>query len=191
MTTVAIQDANVIIDLCNGGILDTSLLLDFDFHVADVVVEEIKDETQMEILRSAIESGKITVDETSSETALEAMYLINGTRAISYEDAVSILLAESLGGILLTGDGNLRKRSFLRKLEVRGTLWIFDLLVVQGFLSPQEAANALRLVTESNKRLPRMSVPQGFMSGNRNHDPHHGLIPQNLPTSAGGIRRFA
>ena len=92
----AVQDANVLIDLLNAGLLEVSARLDMTFHVVDVVVEEIEGEDQRRELDAAIENGWLTVDALGeAEAELAASFQIEAA-PISFQDAASLSLAQSL-----------------------------------------------------------------------------------------------
>jgi hypothetical protein len=59
-----------------------------------------------------------------------------------------------LNGILLTGDGQLRKQSSKSDIEIRGILYLFDLLIAEGKLSYEAAIHKLKELAELNSRLP-------------------------------------
>jgi len=72
----------------------------------------------------------------------------------SLADVSCYLLAQETGRPLLTGDGRLRRQALRDGLQVRGALWLLDLLVEHLVVTPQEAANALETMTASGARLP-------------------------------------
>ncbi|MHC5354511.1 hypothetical protein ACYSNX_10065 [Myroides sp. LJL115] len=57
-------------------------------------------------------------------------------------------------GILLTGDAKLRKQSLEDGVEVRGILFVFDLLLISGFITFEMAIKKLNQLYLFNPRLP-------------------------------------
>lgn len=73
----------------------------------------------------------------------------------SIADLASFLVAEKIGGILLTGDYDLRNLA-KKHLEVHGFLWIMDQLVDNEVVSKKEAHECLTmLMQDPNTRLPK------------------------------------
>jgi hypothetical protein len=52
-------------------------------------------------------------------------------------------LAERLKAYLISGDNTLRKSTRMKGVEIKGTLWVFDLLIFRKMLLPQLAAQNL------------------------------------------------
>lgn len=57
-------------------------------------------------------------------------------------------------GILLTGDGKLRKQSSADGVEVRGILYIFDQLLISDLITFEYAIEKLNQLYLLNERLP-------------------------------------
>lgn len=72
----------------------------------------------------------------------------------------TLVVARAEDGILVTGDGALRDAAETEGIEVHGTLWIVDALVDTGTVAPPEAARALQLMMEADRRLPEDEVNQ-------------------------------
>jgi len=74
---------------------------------------------------------------------------------LEIEDAGACLLAIALDALLLTGDMELRLLAGARKVEVHGTLWIFDRLVEKRLIKPKDAADKLEFLLTQDRYLPR------------------------------------
>ena len=70
----------------------------------------------------------------------------------------TLVLARSEDGVLMTGDGTLRDAARAEGIEVHGTLWVVDHLVHTETVRPNEAAHALQLMMEGDRRLPPAEV---------------------------------
>jgi predicted nucleic acid-binding protein len=71
-----------------------------------------------------------------------------------------LVLSQTLRGILLTGDSNLRYCGEQSGVEVRGTLWIFDQLVEEKLLPRREAARLLEKLVREGRRFPSEACEQ-------------------------------
>jgi hypothetical protein len=76
----------------------------------------------------------------------------------SSKDLSTIVVAEIEGGIVVTGDGPLRRAVKEEDLEVHGVLWILDRLVEQTIIPPSRAATALNTMVSHGSRLPEKAV---------------------------------
>jgi hypothetical protein len=70
----------------------------------------------------------------------------------------TLVVARAENGILVTGDAALRDAADEEDIEVHGTLWVVDALVDTGTVEPPEAARALQLMMEADRRLPEDEV---------------------------------
>jgi predicted nucleic acid-binding protein len=76
----------------------------------------------------------------------------------SRQDLFALVLAETLGATLLTGDGALREAAREMGVEVHGTIWLLDQMMAHGIIDGQKRAQALRLMIDSGSRLPKDEV---------------------------------
>jgi len=77
-------------------------------------------------------------------------------RAPGHADLSTIVLAQRLGAILLTGDRALRRAAQKEGLEVHGVLWLLDCMVEQHCATQAEVLAGLdsMLAKPSPARLP-------------------------------------
>ena len=73
---------------------------------------------------------------------------------VSLQDVSVAHLAKRHGGILLSGDKRLRTKSAEAGIEVKGILWVLDMIVERKLLIPQRALNALEAILEAGGRIP-------------------------------------
>ena len=67
----------------------------------------------------------------------------------------SLRLLNDPCGVLVSGDGLVRRTAGNLGVDVRGLLWLFDEFVSMNVISPSEAAEKLEfLVVEKGSRLP-------------------------------------
>ena len=147
---VAIQDANILIDLHKTGLLEAYFLLGFQTFTTDLVFREVEQE-----LGPFVESGQLHVVVLND---VELMALLDFKEqqpaALSIQDCSVFLLAIEKQAILLTGDNRLRTQAEKSAIEVHGALWILDLMVERKILAQSEAISCLQHLMEANKRLP-------------------------------------
>ena len=147
---LVVTDANIIIDLAAGGLLEEVFrLVDFEFCVPDTLyVEELAD--QYGVL-PALGLKVITqpAEDVDSVEQLRARF-----RGPSTNDLFALMLARSLGCPLLSGDRLLRIAAEAENVEVRGTLWLVDTLLRAGTVSVDRATAAYEAMRQDGSRLP-------------------------------------
>lgn len=158
----AVQDANVLIDLLNAGLLEVSARLGMVLHVVDVVAEEITEEDQRRALDAAIANGWLTVDALGEAEAELAVSFQIEASSISFQDAASLSLAQSLKAILLTGDRPLRNLAQRHLAETHGVLWVLDTLWQADAIDSKTATNALQTMLGRGARLPKDECSKRF-----------------------------
>ncbi|MGD9486629.1 MAG: hypothetical protein AB7W47_01280 [Calditrichaceae bacterium] len=150
---LAIQDANIIIDLLNIDMFNELFQLQISFYTTDFVLSEINDE-QIEIVTPIIEKELLVVKNSSEEEMAEIIYLNSQVKSLSVADCSVFLLAQKTQSAILTGDKHLRNFASQRELIVHGILWIFDQLVQNKIITTKQAHQKLSLLMSKNKRLP-------------------------------------
>jgi predicted nucleic acid-binding protein len=125
---VAIQDANIMIDLVKTGLFDHCLALDYNFITTDIIFDELHP-AQAEAILPHTHTRKFTVIQTSTEDLAAIQSMSIEDQRISEQDWSAIYFAEQRNALLLTGDGRLRSRAEIKGLTCFGILWIFDQLV--------------------------------------------------------------
>lgn len=142
-------DASVIIDLHNGGILKDIADLPFEFLTPDVVLAEHTNPPSDVVLRSGIR-----VEELPGRLVQQVADLAPQNRKLSTQDLFAFVLARHHRCLLVTGDGRLRALAEKQATECHGTLWVMDMMVEHGILSPASAHTALETMLAKNARLP-------------------------------------
>ena len=155
-----IHDANVLMDLLGIGLLERALDLPYDMETTDLVLLEIEDPGQAEVLEKCIASGRLVVIATTAPQVSEIGLRMEACRALSLADCSVLYYAEARHGVVLTGDGRMRKEAASRNQEVHGTLWVLERMVESGTLPSTEAAARLEALVAVNPRLPRKDCDQ-------------------------------
>ncbi len=154
MRKIAIQDANILIDLVNIGLFSHCLALEYEFSTTQLIFESELNEKQVKAIQVHISSGKFTVIEISAEDLLEIQLASLEEKRLSVQDWSAIYYAERENALLLSGDKHLRRLSENKGIEVRGILWVFDQLIETEILSNKEACDFLQALMKQNRRLP-------------------------------------
>ena len=144
MKRVAVQDANIFIDLESMGVLDLWFLLGYETITSTFVVDELDAGRHTETL-SYIESGQVTAMNLELDEFYGLYEELEDT-GVSPTDASVLYIAIQHDAILLTGDKALRYNSEIRDIECHGSLWILTELVENNHLHPLVAAEKLRSV---------------------------------------------
>jgi len=150
---VVVEDANVLLDLVNGGLLGLWLGVEFKNSTTHLVWEEVALTHQRQEVQPFIDSGLLTLDEIQPQSWEEIFHFSNSC-GVSISDASVWFIAKSERAILLTGDSKLRKSAKAVGVEVRGVLWVLDELVVRGKILPSSATLALNKMIADGSFLP-------------------------------------
>jgi len=150
-----VTDTNVWIDLRVGNLLDNVFELDARWMIPDLVGRELGTDRKELLVEWGLEVRSLDGEEIEAVGRLNQSY-----SAPSRTDMATLVVARAENGILVTGDGALRAAADEEDIEVHGSLWVVDALVDTGTVEPPEAARALQLMMEADRRLPRDEVNQ-------------------------------
>lgn len=143
---IFVHDANVLIDLANGKLLEAWFREKFIFVTSDFVFEELKKIQCASCLNVVGFSGE----------EIGEIYKIKEELSdrLSIQDISVLYLAKKQNGVLLTGDRLLKNKAEERKIKARGVLWVLDYLVENAGLDKKVAINSLDLILVAGARLP-------------------------------------
>jgi rRNA-processing protein FCF1 len=151
---VLINDANILIDLVKLELLEVFSNLDFELYSTDFVIEELN-RTERKEIDVLIFDNKLSVIETELFNDFKGIdSILARTSGLSFEDCSVWYYSKKMNGILLTGDGKLRKQARKDNIDVRGIIYIFDKLIEQELISYGEAIIKMKYLTQINVRLP-------------------------------------
>ena len=151
---ILVHDANLLIDLFHGGLLEIWFAQGYEIHTTSLVLTELTDADQKAAANDLVSLGALIISDTAANEWSDAEKLARAW-GVSIPDASVALLARKLDAVLMTGDGTLRKKALAEKMEVKGTLWVMDELVARDALADSEALEALRKIQESGSFLPQ------------------------------------
>lgn len=148
-----INDANILMDIVKLDLTDIFLTLGFELYTTDFVFAEMELEQQEQLL-----SDKLIKIGASQEDMIAIFELYEQQVGLSYEDCSTWYFAKQMDGILVTGDGKLRKKASASGIEVRGIIYIIEQIKKQKLLSTEDCIEKLRLLAELNDRLPMNEI---------------------------------
>jgi predicted nucleic acid-binding protein len=149
---IAVNDANILFDLIDLGLIHYLFQLEYTFYTTDIVVDEFKNEYQKSIIQDFISNSKLSIlsiDDINKIYSEKQKY-----PRLSIQDCSVLITAKEQNALILTGDNHLRKTANTYQIEVHGILWIFDELIDKGFISFKLAYIKLTELLSFNKRLP-------------------------------------
>lgn len=150
---IAVKDSSILIDLAEADMLGLWFQLKIETHATDFVLHEVSRGLQWVRISPFVDAGLIQRHATAA-AEMSTVVAFSQANGISVSDASGVLLARRLQAILLTGDRRMRRTGESARIEARGLLWIFDLLVVREVLSKEVAAERLRRLCSGGSRLP-------------------------------------
>lgn len=157
---IVINDANILIDLFHLNLVDAFFSLqDLDLKTTDFVFEELHGE-QKDVVKQFVQNNSLQIIESSEDDLIKIYQILSTTSGLSIEDCSVWYFAKKNKGILLTGDGKLRKQSLADGVEVRGILYIFDQLLISSLISFELAIEKLNQLYMLNDRLPKDAKKQ-------------------------------
>lgn len=162
---VVVNDANLLIDLIKLDLLEAFFQLNWRFHTTNIIFEtELYPEQQAELL-PYIDRYKLVVHPLSAQDIVSIMDLQRMRPQLSDKDCSAFIFAERLNAHLLTSDNALRKFALQSNLRVHGHLWVFDALVNDECLSPQDAIKKLQQLEQIN---PKLKLPKNELELRKN-----------------------
>jgi rRNA-processing protein FCF1 len=157
---ILINDANILIDLLHLELVEEFCSLDFKLYTVDVIVEEL-DEVQKATI---YQFPSIVILELDTNQVLEVAAIQKAHNGLSFEDCSIWYYSRELQGILMSGDGKLRKKAKESGIEVRGILYLFDQLLAQDKVDFELAISKINQLKQLNNRLPQKQIDLRIIS---------------------------
>ena len=146
---VLISDANILIDMEEGELIEEMFRLPYVFSIPNILFYEEMEEDHPNL----IELG-LRLDELSGETMTYGMELTAQYKKPGRMDCFALALAKQEKCPLLTGDKALRKAAENEAVVVKGTIWLTTQLVRHRIIEIECAKLAYEKMKESGRRLP-------------------------------------
>jgi hypothetical protein len=156
---IVVSDSSVLMDLAKTQLIESAIALPFEFMIPDVMLaQELLDLGRYK----AADLGKlgfIIGGLEGSEVLNAAAYFRQHRRQLSFNDCFAWRLAEIHQGILMTGDGDLRKTAAQNGVEVHGILWAIELMGEHQTCPRDRLLACLdQLDADPLARLPRVAL---------------------------------
>lgn len=146
---ILISDANIIIDMEEGGLIDLLFSLPHCFKVPDLMYYDELEEQHKILIERGLVLGELT-----AETLGYAIGLAERASGPSRNDCFALCLAKQEDCPLLTGDRALRELAQSEGVEVKGTIWIVEEMIHHGLMTTEEAKQAYLKMQNVGRRLP-------------------------------------
>lgn len=153
---IVIQDACIIFDLIDLGLIGHFFDLNLTVFTCPEVIGEITDPDQLESTNVFINNGRLGVDRNGDFDKIEEIF--NTNAGLSLTDCSVLELALRRSGTVLSSDLSLRRTTKRSGLNVRGVLWIIDELVNQKIINSEEAIKTLNRYLQINSRAPKSEI---------------------------------
>ena len=144
-----ISDANILIDMEEGGLLEAMFNLPYQFATPDILFVEELEEEHSHLLELGLE-----LKEVLPASMMYAMELTTKYRKASRNDCFALALAKQESCPLLTGDMALRNAAQKEAAVVNGTIWLVSQLVVHQQINTEQARTSYRQMQVNGRRLP-------------------------------------
>lgn len=153
--TLLISDANVLIDVIDGGIVDEMFMLDYTFGVPDALFHY-----ELKAHYPWLPGKGLNVMELAAEAVQDTFQLAvrHGKAGVSNNDCMALALARQANCPLLTGDAALRQVAFNEGCTVRGTVWLLEEMFNAGVVDIDKVKAAYEGMKASGSRLPWAEV---------------------------------
>lgn len=150
---IAVNDANIFIDLFEIDLIDTFFKLKLDLHTTNLVMNELEFELKT-ALEKQVAKKKLNVKKLN-EVELEALKAKEITSTKLTKPDVSVYAyAKELNATILTSDNRLRKEAKAKGFEVHGILWVFETMMQEKLMKPKKASEKLTELMKINTWLP-------------------------------------
>jgi predicted nucleic acid-binding protein len=151
---IAVNDANIFIDLLEVDLIDTFFKLRLDLHTTNLVLNEL-DATQQSVFKKYINRKLLTVKVLNETEMLELKKLELASGKLSAQDVSVYAYAKEIKAMILTSDRRLRNEAQSNGFEVHGILWLFEQLLEEGVIKPKKAIDKLTELMHINTWLPK------------------------------------
>lgn len=149
MQQLLISDANILIDMEEGGLLEQMFTLPYQFAAPDILfVEELEED------HAHLPGLGLELLEISPTSMMYAMQLTNTYTAASRNDCFALALAKQEQCPLLSGDRALRVAAEKEAAIVKGTIWLVCQLIVHQTINTEQARQAFSKMQANGRRLP-------------------------------------
>lgn len=153
-----ISDANILIDMEAGALMETLFRLPMQFGIPDLLYYEEIEEGSPGLEQLGLQIMEVSGDFVKYAAALPRQYnpmlpAKHGAKP-SHNDYLALALAKQKSCTLLTGDANLRIVASKESVTVMGTIGLLCAMLENQLLTVDDALKALHKMKEGKRRLP-------------------------------------
>jgi|WetSurMetagenome_2_1015567.scaffolds.fasta_scaffold01943_2 predicted nucleic acid-binding protein len=163
-----ITDTNVLFDVIKIGALPEFFCLDYEICTTEFVINEVRPSAQRDLLENFIRSKKLTVFGLSGDEVDEIEQIDTGVYLKRFTDKSVIWKSLQLKCPILTGDKKMKDVASRLGLEVHGSIWILDSLIINNMISPIEAIDFFEKLKMTNNWLPGNEIERRINMANFN-----------------------
>lgn len=138
--TLLISDANIIIDVVDGKIVDSLFELPFTICVPDLLFVD-----ELAYFHADLPEKGLILKELEPKYLGKAIHLQQRHRKTSRYDCLALALAAQENCPLLTGDQHLRDAAVQENIDVHGTVWLVDIMIEKEVITLNKAYKAFTL----------------------------------------------
>lgn len=144
-----ISDANILIDLEEGELLNELFQLPYQFSGPDILFFE-----ELEAQHAYLLERGLLLGELNAGSMLYALELTARVSGPSRNDCFALALAKQENCPLLSGDQALRRAAEQETVEVMGTIWLVEQLIQHQIITVPRARTAYVRMRANARRLP-------------------------------------
>ena len=159
-----ISDANIIIDIVVGELVDAMFSLNYEFGTPDILYVEGLEEQHSGILDAGLKLFELKPEFID---LANSYYQKNIATRVSANDCLALSLAQQEECALLTGDSKLKQLAIIEGITVYGTLWLVDTMFNNSLISVVDAENAYRKMLDDGSRLPEKEIKNQLKNFNK------------------------
>lgn len=150
-----ISDANIIIDIVAGELSEELFALEYDFGVPDILYAEELTERHADMVdKGLLVLGLVPESMLAANTLFEQ----NNRLKVSVNDCIALSLAQQESCPLLTGDARLKQLAIVEGVEVKGTLWLVEQMIVNRCITIAQAEYAYKKMLADGSHLPAADI---------------------------------
>ena len=153
-----ISDANILIDMEAGALLETLFRLPLQFGMPDLLYYEEIEAGSPGLERLGLQILEVRGEFVKYAETLAGQYnaKLSGKHGAkpSHHDYLALALAKQESCTLLTGDANLRAVADAEQVPVMGSIGLLRAMVESRLLTVDDACQALHKMKAAKRRLP-------------------------------------
>ena len=155
MPQLLVSDANIVIDIHCGVLIDRIFALRYEFAIPDLLFEE-----ELKVAYPTLPQQGFRILELAAEGVdlVVRLSVKHARSGCSRNDLFALALAVQEHAPLLTGDARLRELCKAEGREVHGTLWLVQQLHDAQRLTALEARQAYEAMQAQGRRLPWVEI---------------------------------